>query len=134
MPRSIISAKDFETFLSAENAEKFYGGELVYIHTSDMERLLCEIKPLIDSALFNGDKALIKFSYVFDMLVVGILLMVSLILVAVAFAILRFTIAFTLTEEFREICVMKAIGIRNRKIRGLFLAKYAALSVAKRIS
>ena len=129
MPRYIISAKDFETFLSAENAEKFYGGELVYIHTSDMERLLCEIKPLIDSALFDGDKALIKFSYVFDMLVVGILLMVSLILVAVAFAILRFTIAFTLTEEFREIGVMKAIGIRNRKIRGLYLAKYAALSV-----
>ena len=129
MPRYIISAKDFETFLSAENAEKFYGGELVYIHTSDMERLLCEIKPLIDSALFDGDKALIKFSYVFDMLVVGILLMVSLILVAVAFAILRFTIAFTLTEEFREIGVMKAIDIRNRKIRGLYLAKYAALSV-----
>ena len=129
MPRYIISAKDFETFLSAENAEKFYGSELVYIHTSDMERLLCEIKPLIDSALFDGDKALIKFSYVFDMLVVGILLMVSLILVAVAFAILRFTIAFTLTEEFREIGVMKAIDIRNRKIRGLYLAKYAALSV-----
>lgn len=129
MQRYIINAKDFEKFISEENVEKFYGGRLVYIHTPDMEKMLSEIKPLIDSALFAGDKAQIKFSYVFDMMVVGILLMVSLILVAVAFVILRFTIAFTLTEEFREIGVMKAIGIRNRKIRGLYLAKYAALSV-----
>lgn len=127
--RYIISAADFKKFTSAENVEKFYGGELVYIHTSDMEKTLSEIKPLIDSAVLTGDKALIKFSYVFEIMVVGILLVVSLILIAVAFVILRFTIAFTLSEEFREIGVMKAIGIRNRKIRGLYLAKYAALSV-----
>ena len=127
--RYIISAEDFEKFTSAENVEKFYGGELIYIRASDLENMLTEIKPLIDSALLAGDKAMIKFSYVFDMMVVGILLVVSLILVAVAFVILRFTISFTLSEEFREIGVMKAIGIRNRKIRGLYLVKYAALSV-----
>ena len=127
--RYIISAEDFEKFISAENIENFYGGELVYIHTSDVEKMLSEIKPLINSAILAGDKALIKLSYVFDMMVVGILLVVSLILVAIAFVVLRFTIAFTLSEEFREIGVMKAIGIRNRKIRGLYLAKYAALSL-----
>ncbi|MGN1415970.1 MAG: FtsX-like permease family protein, partial [Oscillospiraceae bacterium] len=42
---------------------------------------------------------------------------------------LRFTITFTLSEEFREIGVMKAIGIGNFKIRGLYLVKYAGLSV-----
>jgi len=127
--RYIISAEDFEKFISAENVEEFYGGELIYIRTSDMEKMLSEINPIIDSSIFTADKATIKFSYVFDMMVVGILLMVSLILVAVAFVILRFTIAFTLSEEFREIGVMKAIGIHNRKIKGLYLAKYAALSV-----
>ncbi len=127
--RYIISAGDFEKFISVESAEKFYGGELVYIRTPDLEKMLSEIKPLIDSAIFTADRATIKASYVFDMMVVGILLVVSLILVAVAFVILRFTIAFTLSEEFREIGVMKAIGIRNRKIRGLYLAKYVALSV-----
>lgn len=94
-----------------------------------MEKMVSEIKPIIDSAILAADKATIKFSYIFDMMVVGILLVVSIILVAVAFVILRFTIAFTLTEEFREIGVMKAIGIRNRKIKGLYLVKYAALSV-----
>mgnify|MGYP002508872420 CR=1 FL=1 len=63
------------------------------------------------------------------MMLVGLLLAVSLILIAVAFVVLRFTIVFTLSEEFREIGVMKAIGICNRKIRGLYLSKYAALSV-----
>lgn len=127
--RHIISAEDFEKFISAENVEKLYGGEVVYIRTTDMEKMLSEIKPFIDSAIFTADRATIKFTYVFDMLVVGILLVVSLILIAVAFVILRFTIAFTLSEEFREIGVMKAIGIRNLKIRGLYLVKYAALSV-----
>ena len=127
--RHIISAGDFEKFISAENAEEFYGGDLVYIHTSDMEKMPSEIKPLINSAILTLDKTTIQFSYVFDMIVVGILLVVSLIFIAVAFVILRFTIAFTLSEEFREIGVMKAIGIRNRKIRGLYLAKYAALSI-----
>ena len=129
MQRYIISAGDFEKFLSAENVEQFYGGELVYIRASEIEKLISEIKPLIDSAFYAGDKALVKFSYVFDMMVVGVLLVVSLIFVAVAFVILRFTIAFTLSEEFREIGVMKAIGIRSLKIRGLYLVKYAALSV-----
>ena len=129
MQRYIISAGDFEKFLSAENVEQFYGGELVYIRASDIEKLISEIKPLIDSAFYAGDKALVKFSYVFDMMVVGVLLVVSLVLVAVALVILRFTIAFTLSEEFREIGVMKAIGIRSLKIRGLYRVKYAALSV-----
>lgn len=127
--RYIISAEDFEKFISAENVENFYGGALIYIRTSDMEKMVSEIKPIIESAILAADKATIKFSYIFDMMVVGILLVVSIILVAVAFVILRFTIAFTLTEEFREIGVMKAIGIRNRKIKGLYLVKYAALSV-----
>ena len=70
-----------------------------------------------------------EFCYVFDMVVVGILLVVSIILIIIAFVVLRFTISFTLSEEFREIGVMKAIGIGNFKIRGLYLVKYMGLSV-----
>ena len=70
-----------------------------------------------------------KFFYVFYMIVVGILLVVSIILIMIAFVVLRFTISFTLSEEFREIGVMKAIGIGNFKIRGLYLVKYMGLSL-----
>lgn len=127
--RYIISEEDFECFLSAENTEENYGGTLVYIYSSNIETVLTQIKPLIDNSALTMDRAVMKFSYIFDMIVVGILLVVSIILIIIAFVVLRFTISFTLSEEFREIGVMKAIGIGNFKIRSLYLVKYMGLSI-----
>ena len=127
--RYIISEEDFECFLSAENTEGYFGGTLVYIYSSDMETALPQIKPLVDNSAITLDRAFMEFCYVFDMIVVGILLVVSIILIIIAFVVLRFTISFTLSEEFREIGVMKAIGIGDFKIRGLYLVKYMGLSV-----
>ena len=47
----------------------------------------------------------------------------------VSMVILRFTINFTMSEEFREIGVMKAIGITNGRIRLLYILKYFAIAV-----
>lgn len=127
--RYIISEEDFECFLSAENTEEYYGGTLVYLYSSDIEKVLTQIKPLVDNSVLTMDRAFMEFCYIFDMIVVGLLLVVSIILIAIAFVVLRFTISFTLSEEFREIGVMKAIGIGNFKIRGLYLVKYMGLSV-----
>lgn len=127
--RYIISEEDFECFLSSENMEEYYGGTLVYIYSSDMETVLQQIKPLVDNSIFTMDRDFMEFCYIFDMIVVGILFVVSIILIIIAFVVLRFTISFTLSEEFREIGVMKAIGIGNFKIRGLYLVKYMGLSI-----
>ena len=127
--RYIISEEDFLCFLSAENTEGYYGGKLVYIYSSDMETVLPQIKPLVDNSALAMDRDFMKFCYIFDMIVVCVLLVVSIILIIIAFVVLRFTISFTLSEEFREIGVMKAIGIGNFKIRGLYLVKYMGLSV-----
>lgn len=129
MCRYIINAEDFERFISDKTIKNIYGGNIYYIHTDDLQKTISEISKASESFAFAGDKALMKFSYVFDMIVTGILLVVSVILILIAFVVLRFTITFTLSEEFREIGVMKAIGIGNLKIRGLYLIKYAALSV-----
>lgn len=129
MVRYIINAEDYEDFISDEMVNTLYGGKLYYIKTADMQNMLSELETVSDSFIFTMDRELLSFSYVFDMIVTGILLVVSGILIAVAFVVLRFTITFTLSEEFREIGVMKAIGISNLKIRGLYLVKYAALSV-----
>ena len=127
--RYIISEEDFACFLSAENTEKYYGGTLVYVYSSNIEKALTQIKPLVDNSALTLDRASMEFCYIFDMIVVGILLVVSIILIIIAFVVLRFTISFTLSEEFREIGVMKAIGIANFKIRGLYLVKYMGLSI-----
>ncbi len=127
--RYIINSDDFENYISDENIDLSYGGDIVYINTSNVEKMLSEITEISDNALFPADKDYIKFTYVFDMIVTGVLLVVSLILIAIAFVVLRFTISFTLSEEFREIGVMKAIGIGNVKIRGIYIVKYLALSI-----
>ena len=127
--RYIISEEDFECFLSAENTEEYYGGTLVYLYSSDMEKVSTQIKPIVDNSICTMDRAFMEFCYILDMIVVGVLLVVSIILIAIAFVVLRFTISFTLSEEFREIGVMKAIGIGNFRIRGLYLVKYMGLSV-----
>ena len=127
--RYIISEEDFECFLSAENTEEYYGGTLVYLYSSDMEKVSTQIKPIVDNSIRTMDRAFMEFCYILDMIVVGVLIVVSIILIAIAFVVLRFTISFTLSEEFREIGVMKAIGIGNFRIRGLYLVKYMGLSV-----
>ena len=127
--RYIISEEDSSVFLSAENTEEYYGGTLVYIYSTDIKTALTQIKPLVNNSILTMDRAFMKFCYIFDMIVVGILLVVSIILIIIAFVVLRFTISFTLSEEFCEIGVMKAIGISNFKIRGLYLVKYMGLSV-----
>lgn len=127
--RFIINAGDFEEYMSDETINMLYGGKACYIDTADTDKTQAEISDISEEVIFTSDKALLRFVYVFDMIVTGILLVISLILIAVAFVVMRFTITFTLSEEFREIGVMKAIGIRDMKIRGLYLAKYAALAV-----
>lgn len=127
--RYIISEEDFECFLSVENTEEYYGGTLVYLYSSDMEKVSTQIKPIVDNSIRTMDRAFMEFCYILDMIVVGVLLVVSIILIAIAFVVLRFTISFTLSEEFREIGVMKAIGIGNFRIRGLYLVKYMGLSI-----
>lgn len=70
----------------------------------------------------------IRMMYLMDMAVAAVMLVVSVCLILISMVILRFTIHFTMSEEFREIGVMKAIGIADRKIRGLYIVKYLAIS------
>ncbi len=75
------------------------------------------------------DRAMIKMMYFMEMLIAAILLVVSVCLIFISMVILRFIIHFTIAEEFREIGVMKAIGIKSSRIRGLYIVKYLAIAV-----
>lgn len=81
------------------------------------------------NTVFNEDRDTVKFMYVMDMVIAAIMLVVSICLILISMIILRFTIHFTMSEEFREIGVMKAIGITTSKIRGLYLIKYFVISM-----
>ena len=127
--RFIMNGEEFDEYMSDETMKNMYGGKFLYIHTADLDKSLSQIADISDSFTFAGEADMLGQAYIFNMIVMGLILAVSLILIIISFAVLRFTIAFTLSEEFREIGVMKAIGIRNIKIRGLYLTKYFAISV-----
>ena len=126
--RFILNGEDFDEYMSDETIKNMYGGKLLYIHTADLDKTLSQIADISDNFAFAGDTEMLEQAYIFDMIIMGLILAVSMILIIISFTVLRFTIAFTLSEEFREIGVMKAIGIRNIKIRGLYLTKYFAIS------
>ncbi len=67
--------------------------------------------------------------YVFEMLIAGIFMIVSICLLIISFLILRFTIVFTIQEDYCEVGIMKAIGIRNNCIKGIYLLKYLAIAL-----
>lgn len=127
--RFIINGEDFDEYMSDETIKNMYGGEFLYIHTADLDKTMSQIADISDSFTVAFDMEILNHAYIFDMIIMGLILAVSIILIIISFMMLRFTIAFTLSEEFREIGVMKAIGIRNIKIRGLYLTKYFAISV-----
>lgn len=126
-PRYLVSKADFNDFYSDESV-KPWTGKSVYVYTDDIEGLEQALSDCTNIT-FMGSKALIKTTYIMDMINAGVLLIVSICLILISFVILRFTITFTLSEEYREIGIMKAIGIKNSKIRGLYLIKYFATSI-----
>ena len=62
-------------------------------------------------------------------LMVAILFLVSVFLIVLAFLCVRLILLSQMEERYRELGVMKAIGMRHRDIRLLFALRYGALSV-----
>lgn len=125
--RFILNEADYQKFASDESLAE-YRGEIIYIDTDNPS----EIASLLSNAsniLFNRGRGIFKLCYVMDMIVAFVVLVLSVCLMIVSFAVLKFTITFTVTEEYREIGVMKAIGITDFKIRSLYLVKYLMLAV-----
>lgn len=125
--RFLINDEDFKEYLTSETVLNYKGG-VFYIDTSDTAALNEAIADDY-SIMFDGDNDMIRTTYIMEIIVAALLLIVGVCLILVSFVMLRFTIKFTLTEEFREIGVMKAIGMKNRAIRKLYLTKYFGISV-----
>ena len=128
-PRLLINSADFETLTADETIHTYSCGHVYDIDTDNAAALESELNEQ-NGMLFSGDRELIKMTYIMNMLVAAIILVVSAGLLIVSFVVLRFTIRFTIAEEFREIGVMKAIGLNNSSIRMLYLVKYLGITLA----
>lgn len=124
MSRFLISDNDAALF-DNENAAVCSSVE---VHAKDAD-YRDRFNALGLNTIMSIDRSMFKMTYLMEILIAAILLVVSVCLILISMVILRFIIKFTITEEFREIGVMKAIGIKNFAIRGLYIAKYFAIAV-----
>ena len=128
-PHLIVNSADHEIISNDPEIRKFnkmVNVTIMYVKTDDVQAIKDLDYPTM--RVNTGDD--MKGSFLYDMLAAYALLMVSAVLMLTAFIVLRFTIGFTISEEFREIGVMKAVGINNGSIRFLYMIKYLAISVA----
>ena len=77
--------------------------------------------PVVDQQLFR------LLGGISDGIVATVVIVLSLLLMLIAVLCLRFTILATVEEDYREIGVMKAVGMPGRKIKGIYLSKYLVL-------
>lgn len=128
MGRFLFCREDYEEMVSdcANTKIAVYG-----FNTADPEKTLAAVRQQGFTLLVNiYDRSIYSMLYVFDMIVAALLIVIGLCLILISLMILRFSLSFTMEENYREIGVMKAIGMHDRAIRRIYLVKYFALVAA----
>lgn len=64
-----------------------------------------------------------------DGIMIGVLILISMLVIAVTFLCIRFTLFTKIDDDYKEIGVLKAVGLRVSNIKKLYLAKYGAITV-----
>lgn len=126
--RLLMNHEDFETLLNDETINTYKIGHIYYIDSDNTSALESDISVLSD-IYFDGSNDMIKTTYIMNTLVAMVILVISIGLIIVSFVVLKFTISFTISEEFREIGVMKAVGLPNASIRSLYIVKYLGIAI-----
>lgn len=126
MKRLIVSDGEYEKLSKVENADKI---SLYGITSDDTKALEKDLNQYNYNIVSTFSLDMLGSVYTLDMIVAAILAIVSMVLITISLVILRFTIVFTVQEDYKEIGIMKAIGIKNNKIRGIYLIKYFIISV-----
>ncbi len=128
--RFVVHADDYAK-LAGHFQEKEYLIEFLLTDTDRMDEFsvaylssdLPKKGPSLDATLFKTLNALT------DGIVAGVVIVLSLLLMIIAILCLRFTMLATIEEDYREIGVMKAIGIAQTDIKRIYLSKYLAMGI-----
>lgn len=126
--RFVINPKDYEPLCGgSENFEYSIGfllkdtGKLSEFGNEYQSAGLPAKGPTLDFGTYKLLNALT------DGIVAAVIILISLLLVAISILCLRFTFLATIEEDYKEIGVMKAIGISSRDIKSIYLMKYITL-------
>lgn len=130
MKRILLSTEDYDTLHSASLSSDIPEYNIYTLDLKDEQAFTNEFYTSGINTLFNMDDNMLKMAYIMDMIIAVVFAVVSIALIIIALIVLRFTIVFTMEQEFREIGILKALGIPEGKIRLLYLSKYVVLTLA----
>lgn len=112
-----------------DHAELPYG-MLYSVRTTELEQFKNAYNKADITTIFGGDQSFFGMTYLLDLVISAVLLLVSLCLILISAGMLRFMVSFTINEDYKEIGIMKAIGMSDHNIRALFVSKYLILAIA----
>lgn len=126
--RFLVSQNDFEALQQLGSVEY-----LIEFRLHDLENLgvfeaaytaagLEANGPTLTYPLFR------MFNGLSDGLMIAVILLVSALVIAIAFLCIRFTLLAKIEDDYREIGVMKAIGLRLADIKRIYLTQYVAIA------
>jgi len=127
--RLVISPQDYES-LSRVIHEREYLLEFQLHEAASVQQFTTQLQnsampqqgPLVDYALFQ------LLNGLGDGLIAAVIILISMIVSLIAILCIRLTMLATIEEDYREIGVLKAIGISAKQIKLLYMGKYVLLS------
>jgi len=129
--RILLSDEDFE-LLEGRIGENEY---LIEAYFTDAKEAP-DFQTVYENAGLPQNGQAVTYSIIFllsaltDIITIFVLLLAGILLTAVSFISIRFTIMTALEEDLGEIGTMKAIGFPFHEIRVLYLQKYRVLALA----
>lgn len=128
MGRVIVNDDEFQR-IEKEKESSVLG--LFFINTDEQSTFIKELNSQDFLTIINTiTRDTYTLVYSFDMIMAALLILIGICLILIALLVLRFTLLFTIEEDFREIGIMKAVGLKDFAIKKLYLTKYMALVVA----
>lgn len=128
--RMLISRHDFEELKHLGSVEY-----LIEFRLKDLSKL-SEFETTYASSGLEANGPSITYplyktlNAISDGIMIGVILLISALVVAIALMCIRFTLLAKVEDDYREIGVMKAIGLRISDIKKIYVAKYAVIAAA----
>lgn len=119
MSRMIVCPADYEFFSGKEDANII---GLYYFNVEDVNGFVSgfDAEGFVTS-MNSITKSTYTMAYSFDMIMAGLLILIGICLILIALLVLRFTLVFTIEEEYREIGIMKAMGLGILRLKSFTL-------------
>ncbi len=127
--RFVISNEDFERIKRNFRKSEY----LIEFQLTDVNKIN-EFQNLYESSNLPQKGPSITYSLfktlnsLTDGIIAAVLIIISALLMLIAMLCIRFTIITSMEEDYREIGVMKAIGITSKDIQKLYVTKYVVIS------